>query len=112
MDYPFTPPNLHLYYDQAFVQEVERVLDLNLTQPLERFALFLSWLRKGIQDLTGDFTLVKNEDGWKDLSYQITDIGTVYFQIIQDIETSDIFIRITGIRWSFKQGYHFKSFKL
>ena len=112
MDYPLTPSNIHLYYDLAFVQEVERVLELNLTQPMERFALFLSWLRKGIQDLTDGLTLVRNEREWKDLSYQIPEIGTVFFQIIQEIETDETFIRIKSIQWSFKQGYHFKTFNL
>lgn len=110
MEYPLIPSGIHLYYDASFIKEVDRVLDLNLSQPLEQVAYMMSLLRKGIQNLTNDNERVRNEDDWSTLSYTIDNIGIVLFHLIQDAETRETFIQITGIRWTLKDSSFFKDF--
>ena len=110
MDYPLLPPDIHLYYDVSFVQEVDRVIECNLAQPLEKQALLISLLRKGIQNLATSNPLVKNEDNWTTLSYSIESIGSILFHVIQDADSGDTFIHIVGIRWKLKESYLFREF--
>ena len=112
MDYPLLPPDVHLFYDASFVQEVDRVLDLNLSQPLDKLALLISSLRKGIQNLSNSEQRVRNEENWTTLSYSIENIGRILFHIIQDSETGEKYIQIIGIRWQLQEGYFFKNFSV
>lgn len=112
MDYPLIPSGIQLYYDASFVKEVDRVLDLNLSLPLDKVAYMMSLLRKGIQSLTNDNERVRNEDDWNTLSYSIDNIGIVFFHLIQDAETRETFIQITGIRWALKDSPFFKDFQV
>lgn len=112
MDYPLLPPDIHLFYDASFVQEIDRVLDLNLSQPLDKLALLISLLRKGIQNLSNSEQRVRNEENWNTLSYSIENIGSIFFHIIQDSDTGDTFLQIIGIRWKLKESYFFHDFSV
>ena len=98
-----------LLYTPDVASEIETVINLNLEQPMTLVALFISRLLKGLQNLSNA------EDGfhvsWGRCSYEIEDIGTVFFRPVLDPETGEKAFLIDQIQWKFETSRFFSSFQ-
>lgn len=82
MDSRVRTTGVELIYSSEVTSEIERIISLNLSVPLDKVALFISRLLKGFQNLA-------NSDNdfipyWGDYLYEMEDIGMVVFQPIFD----------------------------
>ena len=97
-----------LVYMPSVADEIEAIINLNLAQPMELVALFISRLLKGLQNLSNA------EDGfhmnWGQASFEIEDIGIVFFRPVADAETKERILLICQIQWSFETSRFFPSF--
>lgn len=98
-----------LMYTPGVAAEIESIINLNLGQPMELVALFISRLLKGLQNLSNAV------DGfhvsWGQTTYVIEDIGTVFFRPMVDGETGEKTFLIQQIRWEFESSRFFSGFQ-
>ena len=97
-----------LLYTPNVPEEIENIINLNLSRSMDLLALFISRLLKGLQNLSNA------DEGfhvrWGQSSYAIEDIGTVFFRPILDSETGEKIFMIYKIQWMFETSRFFSGF--
>lgn len=108
MDGRVRTTGVELIYSSEVTSEIERIISLNLSVPLDKVALFISRLLKGFQNLA-------NSDNdfipyWGDYLYEMEDIGMVVFQPIFDTTSESTAFYVKSIRWNFPNSRFFYMF--
>ena len=108
MDSRVRTTGVELIYSSEVTSEIERIISLNLSVPLDKVALFISRLLKGFQNLA-------NSDNdfipcWGDYLYEMEDIGMVVFQPIFDTTSDSTAFYVKSIRWNFPNSRFFYMF--
>lgn len=97
-----------LLFSPLFIEEVESVIDKNVSDRVSDVALFISRLVKGLQNLS------KIEDGvykyWGEYTYEIEDIGVVHFRPLFDSADGKCIFAIERMDWKFSTSRFFMAF--
>ena len=108
MDIPVVGTGYRIYLDPFFQTQLDAVLEKNTYQNLTMYALFISRLIKGLQDLTNsDIHITRN---WGNCLYSIDDIGIVKFRPVMDADTGAQALIIESINWTFATSKFFSEF--
>jgi len=99
---------IELVYSPEFINEVERIIDLNLNTSTELIGLFISRLIKGLQNLSNSDSEFRIK--WGIYEYEIEDIGTVGFLPLFDPESGERVLHIQNIAWHFATSRFFGDF--
>ena len=108
MEFTLKGLGVRLVYTPNVINEIDRIIDLNLSISVDLVSLFISRLLKGLQNLSNTDALFSFNSG--SYSYVIEDIGIVIFRPVTDISTGEKAFVIMDIQWSFMTSRHFSKF--
>ncbi len=97
-----------MVYSPEFIEEVERIIDLNLNASTKSVGLFISRLIKGLQNMSNSESEFRIK--WGTYEYEIEDIGTVSFLPMFDPESGEKFLIVKSITWCFAASRFFGDF--